>query len=368
MGKIVHLLPVVGLSLFLAVACSDEDPSSPGGSAGSSGAAGSGTAGSGGSNAGGSSGASGNSCVDPRTEPSLIPLTDAAGSGVWSGFQIDGGELFFQDLDGVYAQPLAGGARRTVYSGGASRFQVVGDKVRFVQGLELREVSHTGGNATTLNQIPTGHSAALFTPGGLVIHDQSLLVDDGKLSLLGYDGAAPVAIAPYSSKIPPDNFALLQGRIFFRVGLGDFVSQLVSVPLAGGQVTPTEMPTGLRFQRILGVAGSSLYAAAEDDFLKNTVLKIDVNGAITASYVVSSGTAMAAVEAEGGVAIGGIEFLDLWRDGQPAAERVRCFQVGAGVSSPFPTIHDYAASGKDVFLSIRTPEPNQNAIQQIPLP
>jgi len=364
---------LLGFSLLLGVACSDGDPDN-GGSAGASGsgtagsgAAGSGQAGSGtaGSGAAGTTG----SCVDPRTEPSLAPLTDAAGSGVWAGFQIDSGELFYGDLDGVYAQPIAGGARRTVLNQGVSMFKVMGDKVRVATATALREVPRAGGSATELNQLPLGHTAALLTPGGLVIHDQSFLEDEGTLSLLGYDGTAPSTIAAYTSKGgPPLHFAVLGDRLFFSAAPNnEQTKELMSVPLAGGTLAQVPVPSGLRFRGILGVVGSNLYAAAEDDFLKNTVMKIDAGG-VVGSYVVNFGTAIRAVAAEGGVAIGGIEFLDLWKDGQAAGERVRCFEVGAGVSSPFPTIHDYAAAGKDVFFSIRTPEPNQNAIQRVTLP
>jgi hypothetical protein len=280
---------LLSFSLLLGVACSDGDPDNSG-SAGASGSgtAGSGTAGSGqaGSGAAGSgtAGATG-ACVDPRTEPSLVPLTpDAAGAGVWAGFQVDSGELFYGDLDGVYAQPLAGGARRTVLDQGVSMFKVMGDKVRLVAGAALREVPRAGGSATDLNQLPLGHTAALLTPGGLVIHDQSLLDDGGTLSLLGYDGSAPSPIATYTSDGSPSHFAVLGDRLFFDtrpLNAPLYVRELMSVPLAGGTPTKIPMPSSdHQLKSFAGVVGDTLYVVAEDNFLKNTVMKIDAGGSV----------------------------------------------------------------------------------------
>lgn len=360
-------LPLAAL-LALSSACSNDDPA--GGGTGGSGTAGSGAAGSAGAAGSGAAGTSSGSCVDPRMEASLIPLTAAAGSGVWDGFQIDGDSLYFRDLDGLYAQPLSGGAKTTLLDKGTNAFAVQGDAVRFVSGITYGSVPKTGGATTTLNTLPAGTTAALLLADGLVVHDQSLVdKDGGTLQLLPAAGGDPVAIGTYASKNPPFDFARVGDSLFFSATPVDTqIKELFFMPVAGGSATMVAMPAGLGFRAVIGVVGDSLYAVAEDDFFKNTVLRVNAGGSISATYVPSSGTAMRAFAVPGGVGIGGVQFLDVWSDATKQATRVKCFQVGAGVSSPYPTIHDWAASGSDVFLSIRTPEPNQNAVQRMTLP
>lgn len=366
-------LPLTAV-LALGSACSSEDtpPDSgasgaAGSGAGGTGAGGSGTGGSGtgGSGTGGTSG----TCVDPRMEASLLPLTPAAGSGVWSGFQIDEGTLYFGDLDGVYAQPLAGGSRTTVFPKGASLFQVQGPDLRYVSGNTFGSLPKTGGGMTT-SMLDAGLTPVLITSLGLVAHDQSLLAKDGgHLTLKSFGGGPAVSLVSYASKLPPRDFANVGDKLFFSTTpVDEQKKELVLTSLSADAPVTIPMPTGLVLDAVIGVVGDALFAVAKDDFLKSTVLRFSASGALVGSYVVSSGTPLRAFPVPSGVGIGGIQFLDVWPDGAATANRVRCFQVGAGVSSPFPTIHDWAANGSDTFLSIRTPEPSQNAIQRVTLP
>lgn len=300
-----------------------------------------------------------------------MPLEDGAGSGVFEGLTIDGSTAFFSDLAGIYAQPLSGGARTKIADTGGT-FRVNGDTVHYIEGTrKLRSVPTAGGTSTDIIEVSVEQNLlALGT--SFAVSTNKLLgssSDQGILYSISYSNGAAATLASFTSKLPPFPVVVAQDRIFFGSTPVDANSKVLSsLPISGGTPVPVALPAGSTFADVLGVVGDSVYVSAVDDFLKSQVFKLDSTGAIVASYTPSSGTPTTAAGVPGGVAIGGIQFLDVWQDGASTGERIRCFQVGDGVSSQYPTIHGYAASGSEVFLSIRTPEPSMNAIQRLSLP
>lgn len=372
MNKLSRFVGAVVLSACFLVACGDDDDSgaNSGGSGGSAGS--SGSSNNGGSSAAGNAGTAGSTCVDLINEPAVLAYSESPGSFVYTDLAVDGADLLFLGSDGISQVPISGGSA-SVLSDSGGIFRVVDTEVYFFNSYtKLYKIPRTGGTSSLVGEFEQGQVILGLGPNAAVATDKLLGdgLDNGNLLVMPYTGGTATQITNFQSKLQPFQLVITEDKVFFGTKPTDSFGPgaLAMASLAGGETTLVALPAGLSYVGGLGYVNGFVYVSAADEFLKETIFKLDGSGNIVGQYTVSNGTAMNAFAVTGGVGIGGIEFLDVWPDGSDSATRARCFLVGAGVDSPYTTIQGYAANGSDVFISIANSNPDKRGIAKVTLP